>query len=115
MMPVARDRARSCRWHLAMLSEGASDNAKQCCSLGARHGESGNATTDDATRTAFWIAVLAISGLTIRLRLWEVNGLGFNSDEAVCAGQAAAIARVPQLSEIFPIFRRAPVASSNSL
>ena len=63
----------------------------------------------DATRTAFWIAVLAISGLAIGLRLWEVNGLGFNSDEAVYAGQAAAIARVPQLSEIFPIFRAHPL------
>lgn len=38
-----------------------------------------------------------------------VNTLGFNSDEAVYAGQAAAIARVPILTDIFPIFRAHPM------
>ena len=58
-----------------------------------------------APRTIF---VLTIVGAAV-LRLWQVNALGFNSDEAVYAGQAAAIAKVPQLSAIFPIFRAHPL------
>jgi Dolichyl-phosphate-mannose-protein mannosyltransferase len=43
------------------------------------------------------------------LRVWELGTLGFNSDEAVYAGQAAAIAADPELSQIFPIFRAHPL------
>ena len=35
--------------------------------------------------------------------------MGFNTDEAVYAGQAAAIAGVPGLKDIFPIFRAHPL------
>jgi hypothetical protein len=45
----------------------------------------------------------------IFLRLWEINALGYNTDEAVYSGQAAAIAGVPILSGIFPIFRAHPL------
>lgn len=58
-----------------------------------------------APRTIF---VLTVAGAVV-LRLWQVNALGFNSDEAVYAGQAAAIAKVPQLTAIFPIFRAHPL------
>jgi Dolichyl-phosphate-mannose-protein mannosyltransferase len=43
------------------------------------------------------------------LRVWQVNEVGFNSDEAVYAGQAASIADDPELSEFFPIFRAHPL------
>ncbi len=43
------------------------------------------------------------------LRLWQVNALGFNSDEAVYAGQAAAIAGQSALAPFFPLFRAHPL------
>jgi hypothetical protein len=52
---------------------------------------------------------MAIGGLAAFLRLWQLNALGFNSDEAVYAGQAAAIAGDPALKGIFPVFRAHPL------
>jgi hypothetical protein len=49
------------------------------------------------------------------LRFVEINAIGFNSDEAVYAGQAAAIAEVPVLKEIFPVFRAHPLLYQYSL
>ncbi len=43
------------------------------------------------------------------LRLWQLDAVGFNSDEAVYAGQAAAIAGDNVLSEFFPMFRAHPL------
>jgi 4-amino-4-deoxy-L-arabinose transferase-like glycosyltransferase len=43
------------------------------------------------------------------LRLWQLNKLGFNSDEAVYSGQAAAIANDPVLTPFFPVFRAHPL------
>jgi 4-amino-4-deoxy-L-arabinose transferase-like glycosyltransferase len=43
------------------------------------------------------------------LRFWHINSLGFNSDEAVYAGQAAALAGDPSLSKFFPIVRAHPM------
>ncbi len=43
------------------------------------------------------------------LRLWQINYLGYNSDEAVYAGQGAAIAAAPILKDIFPVFRAHPL------
>jgi 4-amino-4-deoxy-L-arabinose transferase-like glycosyltransferase len=51
-------------------------------------------------------AIIAAGGF---LRMWQINSLGFNSDEAVYAGQGAAIAADPTLREIFPIFRAHPL------
>lgn len=55
------------------------------------------------------VALLAISLVGFGLRLWQLDVLGFNSDEAVYAGQAAAIASDPALKDIFPIFRAHPL------
>ena len=52
------------------------------------------------------VLILAAAAL---VRLWQVNELGFNSDEAVYAGQAASIADDPVLSELFPVFRAHPL------
>lgn len=43
------------------------------------------------------------------LRLWQINAIGYNTDEAVYSGQAAAIAGVPGLKENFPVFRAHPL------
>jgi hypothetical protein len=43
------------------------------------------------------------------LRLWQINSLGYNSDEAVYAGQGAALAGDPELTRFFPIIRAHPM------
>ncbi len=43
------------------------------------------------------------------LRLWQLTTLGYNTDEAVYSGTAAAIMGDPTLSPFFPIFRAHPL------
>ena len=61
----------------------------------------------------FWIlaglAVAMVAAPAIALRIWHINALGFNSDEAVYSGQAAAIAGDPTLRGLFPVFRAHPL------
>jgi hypothetical protein len=57
--------------------------------------------------TRYILAIAFVSGLF--LRLWLINAMGYNTDEAVYAGQGAAIAGVPILSKIFPVFRAHPL------
>lgn len=52
---------------------------------------------------------MIILGVGAFLRLWQINNLGYNSDEAVYAGQAAAMAADPTLKAIFPVFRAHPL------
>src|SRR5215212_1520865 len=54
------------------------------------------------------LLVLAV-GAGLLLRLWQLNGLGLNTDEAVYAGQAAAIVNDPTLKPFFPLFRAHPM------
>lgn len=54
-------------------------------------------------------AFLVVLGIGIVLRCWQLNSLGFNSDEAVYAGQAASIAGQEAYLPYFPIFRAHPV------
>lgn len=54
------------------------------------------------------LLALAI-GIGAFLRFWALNSIGYNSDEAVYAGQGAAIAADATLKEIFPIFRAHPL------
>src|SRR5215211_1112996 len=54
-------------------------------------------------------AVAFVMLLAAGIRLWGINQIGFNTDEAVYAGQASAIAQVPVLREIFPVFRAHPL------
>ncbi len=54
--------------------------------------------------------ILIVAFLTgVFLRIWQINAMGYNTDEAVYSGQAAAIAGVPVLEDIFPIFRAHPL------
>ena len=50
--------------------------------------------------------VVAIGAL---LRCWQLGSVGYNSDEAVYAGQAASIAGQPDYLPYFPIFRAHPL------
>jgi hypothetical protein len=54
------------------------------------------------------ILAFAIAAGTF-LRIWQIDAMGFNTDEAIYAGQAAAIAGVQGLKSIFPIFRAHPL------
>ena len=51
----------------------------------------------------------AVLALATALRLWHLNGVGFNSDEAVYSGQGAAIANESGLDDLFPVFRAHPL------
>ena len=57
-------------------------------------------------------AILVLGGV---LRLWALDAVGFNSDEAVYAGQAASLAGDRQTSELFPIFRAHPLLFQSTL
>jgi 4-amino-4-deoxy-L-arabinose transferase-like glycosyltransferase len=48
-------------------------------------------------------------GMGLFLRLWQINALGYNSDEAVYAGQAAALVGDAELKAFFPLFRAHPM------
>ena len=63
-------------------------------------------------RTGTWINVamlFAVLAIALAVRVVYINQLGYNSDEAVYAGQGAAIAQVPILKDIFPVFRAHPL------
>src|SRR4051794_40433486 len=62
-----------------------------------------------ASRLVSWLVLGAILIAAALLRLWQVDQLGLNSDEAVYVGQGASIAGDPQLSHLFPVSRPHPV------
>ena len=53
------------------------------------------------------LAVLVVVGSV--LRLWALDSVGFNSDEAVYSGQAAALAGDPIYGGLFQVFRAHPL------
>jgi hypothetical protein len=62
-----------------------------------------------ATTLVAWLPLVLIMAVATIVRLWSLNALGYNTDEAVYSGQAAAIAQDPTLSQIFPVFRAHPL------
>ena len=54
-------------------------------------------------------SLLAITLVAASLRFWDLDRVGFNSDEAVYAGQAAALAGDPSKAEFFSVFRAHPL------
>jgi hypothetical protein len=59
---------------------------------------------------AVWGAPLAlIMGVAALFRFWHLTAIGFNSDEAVYAGSAAALTGDPDLAKMFPVFRAHPL------
>jgi hypothetical protein len=65
-----------------------------------------SAMIDEALQVLALIAILCVAAA---MRLIFLNAVGYNSDEAVYAGQGAAIAQVPILKDIFPVFRAHPL------
>lgn len=57
-------------------------------------------------RAAWLMVIMGVGGF---LRLWALGQNGFNSDEAVYTGQAAALAGDPHLQPFFPVFRAHPL------
>ena len=55
-----------------------------------------------------YIGLALIVSVGAFLRLWKLMSIGFNSDEAVYASQAAGIAGDQAVSQYFPIFRAHP-------
>jgi hypothetical protein len=62
-----------------------------------------------APRDRTVLALAAILAAGAFLRVWDLDAVGFNSDEAVYVGQAAGIAHVSGLEPFFPIFRAHPL------
>ncbi len=65
----------------------------------------------DAARQDPWTAGLLAAALLLGLglRLWQLNEVGLNSDEAVYAGQSASINGDPGYTPWFPVFRAHPL------
>jgi hypothetical protein len=55
------------------------------------------------------LPVMLILGLAAFLRFWQLDRVGFNSDEAVYTGTAASLAGDETLRQIFPVFRAHPL------
>jgi 4-amino-4-deoxy-L-arabinose transferase-like glycosyltransferase len=60
-------------------------------------------------RGGHWLALAGVLLLAALVRLWQLDALGFNSDEAVYAGQAASITGDPESLPFFPVFRAHPL------
>src|SRR5690242_400292 len=63
-------------------------------------------------RHSAMLAILVLAGV---LRAWALGAVGFNSDEAVYAGQAAGLAGDPRTSALFPVFRAHPLVFQTTL
>jgi len=59
--------------------------------------------------TVTWAVIGLGFAFALFLRFWHLSTLGYNSDEAVYAGQAAAIANDHVLQPFFPLFRAHPL------
>jgi 4-amino-4-deoxy-L-arabinose transferase-like glycosyltransferase len=62
--------------------------------------------------TGPWLMVLALAGIVslgLAIRLVGLSRIGFNTDEAVYAGQAAGILNDADLKPYFPVFRAHPL------
>ncbi|MFI6821596.1 glycosyltransferase family 39 protein [Micromonospora sp. NPDC050187] len=60
-------------------------------------------------RAAVLGVLTAIAAIAAVVRAWQLDALGFNSDEAVYAGQAASLAGNPRYADLFPVFRAHPM------
>ena len=66
------------------------------------------------TRVLAWavswpVLLMAVAAAGAGMRVVALDAVGFNSDEAVYAGQAASVAGDPTLSPYFPVFRAHPM------
>ena len=63
----------------------------------------------ESTTLSKIVPLVFVLAIATGIRLWNLNQIGYNSDEAVYAGQASAIAQAPLLKDIFPVFRAHPL------
>lgn len=61
------------------------------------------------TRVRARVMLCAVLGVAAAVRMVGLDNVGFNSDEAVYAGQAAALAGNPVYAGTFPVFRAHPM------
>ncbi|PWU56539.1 hypothetical protein DLE60_26095 [Micromonospora globispora] len=76
---------------------------------GPAPGPEGTAPARGWRRWAAPAALVGVATLALFLRVWQLDALGFNSDEAVYAGQAASLAGNPNYAPFFPVFRAHPM------
>jgi dolichol-phosphate mannosyltransferase len=55
------------------------------------------------------LPLTAIMALSVVFRFWQLNAIGFNTDEAVYTGSAASLAGNSTLAAMFPVFRAHPL------
>lgn len=60
-------------------------------------------------RVPGWIWPLGIAVVAVGLRVWQLDRVGFNSDEVVYSSQAAVLAGDRGLAHLFPVFRAHPL------
>jgi putative flippase GtrA len=58
---------------------------------------------------ARWVWPAAIAVVAVAVRVWNLNGTGFNSDEVVYSSQAALLAGKSQYGTLFTLFRAHPL------
>lgn len=61
------------------------------------------------TAVSPWHLVVTALFIGSMLRMWRLNDIGYNSDEAVYAGQAGALVSDPNISPYFPLVRAHPM------
>src|SRR6266542_6522222 len=78
--------------------------------LGAPVRRRSEATTGGMSRSlAYILPIVVVLAVAIFVRVWGLDRLGYNTDEAVYSGQAASIANDPELKKYFPVFRAHPL------
>lgn len=61
------------------------------------------------------LGVLAVAAVAVVVRMLSLDSIGYNSDEAVYAGQAASITGDPDTLKYFPVFRAHPLLFQTTL
>jgi 4-amino-4-deoxy-L-arabinose transferase-like glycosyltransferase len=69
----------------------------------------GRTATNARVLVRTWLALGIVLLAAAAVRLWAINSVGFNNDEAVYSGQGAALAADPIYSGLFAIFRAHPL------
>jgi len=93
------------------MTERAATVARSDGAVAARLHRGPLALAYDRALTLPWtvVSLVAITAVGAGVRLLNFNAVGYNSDEAVYAGQGASIAHDQVLAPYFPVFRAHPL------